>query len=192
MFRKLSVAVLLAAGLVGAIPADADSLIANTGDPDGKMAMASRPESGGKLEIEAADDFLLGTAASITGGSFTGLLPTGASVSDVSEVVVEIYRVFPHDSTFPPSGNVLTRVNSPSDVAFTTRDSAAGELNFSAAVLQNSFTTGNSVLNGINKFPNQKTLGEGPVTGQEVSFNVTFTTPMILPADHYFLCRKYC
>jgi PEP-CTERM motif len=28
--------------------------------------------------------------------------------------------------------------------------------------------------------------GEGPVTGQEVRFNVSFTTPFNLPADHYF------
>ena len=42
------------------------------------------------------------------------------------------------------------------------------------------------MLNGINKLPNQFTGGEGPVTGEEVSFNVTFTTPFDLPADHYF------
>jgi hypothetical protein len=44
----------------------------------------------------------------------------------------------------------------------------------------------NSVINGINAKPNQFTGGEGPVTGQEVQFNVLFTTPIILPADHYF------
>src|SRR5262249_7143719 len=30
------------------------------------------------------------------------------------------------------------------------------------------------------------TTGEGPVTGQEVQFNVNFSTPFSLPADHYF------
>jgi len=30
------------------------------------------------------------------------------------------------------------------------------------------------------------TMGNGPVTGQEVQFNVTFTTPFDLPTDHYF------
>jgi hypothetical protein len=30
------------------------------------------------------------------------------------------------------------------------------------------------------------TLGEGPVTGQEVLFTVVFSTPFDLPADHYF------
>ena len=186
MLRILTLAMLLTIGLFAAIPAAADGLLISTGSPDGLIAMASRPESAGKLEIEAADDFVLTGATNVTSGSFVGLLPTGASLSSISEVVVEIYRVFPNDSTFPPSGNVLTRVNSPSDVAFDSRDSSTGGLTFSPAVVQSTFTANNSVLNGINKAPNQFTGGEGAVTGEEVSFNVTFTTPFDLPADHYF------
>jgi hypothetical protein len=178
--------VLLAFLFLIQLPASADSLIINTGSPDGLIAMASRPGSTGKIEIEAADDFILSGATSVTGGSFVGLLPSGASLSSISEVVVEIYRVFPNDSTNPASGNVLTRVNSPSDVAFASRDSLTGGLSFTPALLSDSFTTNNSVLNGINKFPNQFTGGEGSATGQEVSFNVAFTTPFNLPADHYF------
>jgi hypothetical protein len=178
--------VLLAFLFLIQFPASADSLIINTGSPDGLIAMASRPGSPGKIEIEAADDFILSGATSVTGGSFVGLLPSGASLSSISQVVVEIYRVFPNDSTNPASGNVLTRVNSPSDVAFASRDSLTGGLSFTPALLNNSFTTNNSVLNGINKFPNQFTGGEGSVTGEEVSFNVAFTTPFNLPADHYF------
>jgi hypothetical protein len=34
----------------------------------------------------------------LTGASFQGLLPTGASLSSVTDVRVEIYRVFPADS----------------------------------------------------------------------------------------------
>jgi hypothetical protein len=186
MLRSLTLAMLLTIGLFTAIPAAADGLLISTGNPDGLIAMASRPESAGKIEIEAADDFVLTGATNVTSGSFVGLLPTGASLSSISEVVVEIYRVFPKDSTVPPSGNVLTRVNSPSDVAFDSRDSSTGSLTFTPAVVQSSFTAGNSVLNGINKLPNQFTGGEGAVTGEEVSFNVTFTTPFDLPADHYF------
>jgi hypothetical protein len=186
MLRSLSLATLLTIGLFAAIPAAADSVIINTGSPDGLIAMASRPGSPGKIEIEAADDFILSAATNVNGGSFVGLLPTGASLSSISEVVVEIYRVFPKDSTNPASGNVLTRVNSPSDVAFDSRDSSTGGLKFTPALLQNSFTTANSVLNGINKFPNQFTGGDGSVTGEVVSFNVTFTTSFDLPADHYF------
>ncbi len=187
MLRSLTLAMLLTIGLFTAIPAAADGLLISTGNPDGLIAMASRPDRAGKIEIEAADDFVLTGATNVTSGSFVGLLPTGASLSSISEVVVEIYRVFPEDSTVPPSGNVLTRVNSPSDVAFDSRDSSTGGLTFTPAVVQSSFTTNNSVLNGINKLPGQFTGGEGPVTGEEVSFNVTFTTPFDLPADHYFL-----
>jgi hypothetical protein len=41
---------------------------------------------------------------------------------------------------------------------------------------------------GINPIPSQTTGGNGPVTGQEVEFDVTFTTPFDLPADpgHFF------
>jgi hypothetical protein len=75
--------------------------------------------------------------------------------SDVGEVRVEIYRVFPKDSTDPPSGNVLTRVNSPSDVEFDDRDTASSNLTFTTSIVNADFTAANSVLNGINKFPNR-------------------------------------
>jgi hypothetical protein len=79
------------------------------------MAMASRPSSAGTIEIEAADDFVLTANTSITSATFTGLLPASSLLSDVTDVRVEIYRVFPKDSTFPPDGVVPTRTNSPSD-----------------------------------------------------------------------------
>ncbi|HSU06559.1 MAG TPA: PEP-CTERM sorting domain-containing protein [Acetobacteraceae bacterium] len=53
-------------------------------------------------------------------------------------------------------------------------------------VLSNSFMANNSVLDGINPQPNQTTGGEGPVTGTEVQFSVTFSTPLLLQADHFF------
>jgi hypothetical protein len=60
-------------------PASADSLIINTGSPDALIAIASRPESPGKIEIEAADDFVLGGTTSVTGGSFVGARRSQAS-----------------------------------------------------------------------------------------------------------------
>ena len=84
----------------------ADSFVFTTNDPDGKMAMASRPDAAGKIEIESADDFPLTSTTRLTGATFTGLIPTGASGSDIMDVRIEIYRVFPKDSSFPPSGNV--------------------------------------------------------------------------------------
>jgi hypothetical protein len=108
--------------------------------------------------------------------------------------VVEIYRVFPLDSDVgrtsgPPTfstAQVPTRVNSPSDEAFATRSSTASELVFVAASVQASFTANNSVLNGIHPMPGQFTGGDGAVTGQEVRFNLSFSSALNLPADHYF------
>ncbi|HEY7068438.1 MAG TPA: hypothetical protein VII06_43725 [Chloroflexota bacterium] len=162
-------------------------VILDTGAPDGRMAMASRPESAGKTEIEAADDFLLTAPTQISNASFVGLLPSGQSLSGIGDVVVEIYRVFPLDSTNPPSGNVPTRANSPSDVASVARKLSTGSLTATATLLSASFTVANSVLNGIHPKPNQTTGGEGPVTGEEVRVDVTFTPAIALSPDHYFI-----
>jgi hypothetical protein len=152
----------------------------STGDPDGRMATATRPDAGGLFEIESADDFVLTHSTSITSATFTGLLPAGAAVGDV---VVEIYRVFPKDSTVPPSGSVPTRVNSPSDVAFGERDSTSGSLNFVTGVLNASFPASNSVQpDGIRLHSG----GNGAVDGAETKFTIAFTDPFLLPADHYF------
>jgi hypothetical protein len=168
----------------------AQSFFFNTGEPDGLMATASRPGTEDAEEIESADDFVLNQETYIRQATFTGLLPAGSQLSNVTEVVVEIYRVFTNDSVFPPSGRVPTRNNSPSDVAFDSRDSAASDvsekLNFEFEILADSFTATNSVLNGIHPKPDQNTRGEGPVTGEEVLFHVTFPHAFDLPADHYF------
>lgn len=178
--------------LLTAPPTVAAPFSFSTGNPDGLIATASRPDVGGKFEIESADDFVLTNSTRITNATFTGLL-TGTTPS-IGEVVVEIYRVFPKDSDVgrtsgPPdfsTPKVPTRVNSPSDVALDDRDSAAGNLTFSDATL-GSFAAGNSVQpGGIHPKPNQTTTGDGPVTGTEVQFNVTFTAPFDLPPDHYF------
>ncbi len=174
-------------GLFPTVSAGAETpFFFSTGNPDGKMATATRPDTGGPFEIESADDFVLTRTTSITSATFTGLLPAAAPLSDIGEVVVEIYRVFPNNSTFPPSGNVPSRVNSPSDVAFDSRVSPGG-LTFTPGVISDSFTAGNSVQpGGIHPSPLQTTGGNGGVTGEEVEFNVIFNTPFLLPADHYF------
>jgi hypothetical protein len=186
MIRLSQSLLVLALTLIFVGRASADGFTFSTGLPDGNMAVASRPGSAGLIEIETGDDFILGGQTSITSATFTGLLPLTAPLSNIQDVVVEIYRVFPKDSTFPPDGHVVTRMNSPSDVAFTSRDSGSGDLSFAASLLNSSFTTANSVLNGIHPAPNQRTGGEGPVTGEEVQFAISFSTPINLPADHYF------
>jgi hypothetical protein len=165
-----------------ALPAAA-GLLFNNDTPNGAMATASRPDTAGKIEIEAADDFVLTSQTLISGASFTGLLTGNATIG---QVVVEIYRIFPKDSDTGRTINVNSRTNSPSDVAFDSRDSAASNLTFTTSILSATFTANNSVLNGINPKPGQTTGGDGTVTGQEVRFDVNFTTPLDLPADHYF------
>lgn len=182
----------IALAVAAAEPALAGAFAFSTSDPDGKIATASRPSSAGKVEIESADDFILPSATRIDHATFTGLLPVGASAT-IGTVTVEIYRVFPKDSdlgrTSGPAtfstAQVPTRVNSPSDVAFASRSTGSG-LSFSTTTLSASFTASNSIINGINPIPNQTTGGEGSVTGQEIEFSVSFTTPIDLPADHYF------
>jgi hypothetical protein len=167
-------------------PACADPFFFSTGNPDGLIATASRPDSPGRPEIEAADDFVLTQNTRITGASFTGLLSAGVTLPSISQVVVEIYRVFPLDSDLGHTPQVPTRVNSPSDDAFATRSSTASELVFVPTIVQSSFTANNSVLNGIHPTPGQFTGGDGAVTGQEVTFNLSFSSALNLPADHYF------
>jgi hypothetical protein len=157
--------------------------------PNGQMAIASRLGGPGTFGIEAADDFLLSSSTSITSASFIGLMVPGASgTTSISDIRVEIYRVFPQDSDTVRTPNVPTRANSPSDVDFGSRDSAtSGELSFSTSVLAASFTALNSIQpGGIHPAPNQTTGGNGPVTGQEVEFDINFLTPIDLAANHYF------
>lgn len=60
-------------------------------------------------------------------------------------------------------------------------------MTFTTSVLSGTFTALNSVQpGGIHPSPNQTTMGNGPLTGQEVQINLTFTTPFNLPADHFF------
>jgi hypothetical protein len=173
-------------GLLPAIPAVATPFFFSTGNPDGLIATLSRTASAGKLETETADDFVTTVPTRITNATFTGLFVGGATPANVSDVEIELYHVFPIDSVNPPDGRVNSRVNSPSDNNFAAADSALGQLSFTTKVLNASFTAANSVVNGINAKPNQFTGGEGPVTGEEVEFDVAFTTPFLLGPDHVF------
>ena len=178
----------LGLGAIFAMPTSAAVIYDNL-TPNNSMAIASRPSSPGVYEIEAADDFVVGgTQATINSASFVGVvIPGTGGAPSVSEIVVEIYRVFPKDSNTVRTPNVPTRANSPSDVAFDERDNGAGELTFATTVLSPTFTVLNSVEpGGIHPSPLQTTGGNGPLTGQEIQFNVTFTTPFDLTPDHYF------
>ena len=158
-------------------------LIVSTGNPDGKMAMATCPSCGSPAsEHEAADDFIVTTSVRIANATFVGLLPTAAPLSQISDVIVEIYRVFPADSNITRTIQVPTRVNSPSDVDFLGRANSANELSFNATVLSPIFVATNSVLDGIQV----NSGGNGAVSGEEVQIAVTLTDPIDLAPGRYF------
>src|SRR5215472_12989539 len=126
-----------------AAPALADTVIYNNLTPNNSIAMASRPDTSA-FEIEAGDDFFLGSEAHINTAQFVGLLVGGTGTPSISQVVVEMYRVFPLDSNVartdgPPmfsTPQVPARANSPSDVAFASRDSGTpNELTFTTSTL---------------------------------------------------------
>jgi len=188
MRRRISVTVLtLAFAVCFATSARGDHFSFSTGSPDGKLGALSRPAGSQGLETETADDFVLTQATVVNGATIHGLIRTGTAVSSIARVEVEIYHIFPLDSDTARTPSVPSRMNSPSDVEIdtATRDSNDSTLSFVATQVS-SFTVLNSVINGINKAPNQTTLGEGPASGEQVEIDITFSSPLFLPAGHYF------
>jgi hypothetical protein len=170
-----------------ALPALGDTIYNNL-TPNNQMAIATRPDSPGRSEIEAADDFFVGSPTTINSATIVGLLVPGTGgTPSVSGITVEMYRIFPLDSDTTRNPNVPTRTNSPSDVAFASRDSTSSGLTFSSSVISPTFTVLNSVQpGGIHASPLQTTGGNGALTGQELQITLMFTTPFSLPANHYF------
>ena len=81
---------------------------------------------------------------------------------------------------------VPTRVNSPSDVAFEERDSRQRP-NFHDQRAGRRFTALNSVQpGGIHPSRRFRPAATVRSRARRCSFDVTFTTPFLLPADHYF------
>jgi hypothetical protein len=177
----------LALGLLVATSLWSADFSFTTGNPDGLMGAASRRASPGKLETETADDFTLDQTTVIRLATIVGLVPSGTQPQDIKEVEVEVYHVFPLDSANPPSGNVPSRANSPSDVEIdtATRAGNSGTLTFSTSVLNANFLVGNTVVNNL-KVATAPPAGEGSTAGEEVEITITFTSPIILSAGHYF------
>ena len=189
--KTTSIAVIGILGVWLATPAWAASFFFSTGNPDGKLGALSEQASSenGQIETETADDFILSAATVINGATITGLIPSGAPLTSITNVEVELYHVFPTDSVVPPSGNVPSRQNSPADVEIgtATRDGSAGTLAFNKSLVNSSFMVTNTVVNKLQP----KTGGEGSATGEEVQIAITFTPPIFLPApppplNHYF------
>jgi hypothetical protein len=200
--RALAAPLLLSfiAATVGlATPVWAEPFFFSTGNPDGLLGALSQPAGAGTLETESADDFILTETTSITEATIFGLIPAGTSLASIENVEVEIYHVFPgapgdsdvSRTSGPPTfstSQVPTRVNSPADneIDTATRDGSRGTLQVTASVVKPSFSVLNTVVRGINPAPNNVTGGEGARTGDLVEIAITFTPPILLPADHYF------
>jgi hypothetical protein len=166
------------------------AFVFSTGLPDGKVATISEVPSAhnSNTEFESADDFVLNSETVINHASFTGLLTGGATLNNVNDVLLTIYRVFPNDSDLTRTAKVPTRNNSPADNEIDNFESALGDIHFNARVLRTSFTAQNSV-SGVDKIA-VNSGGNGSVTGEEVQFNVTFDSKLDLPAGHYFFVPK--
>jgi hypothetical protein len=162
--------------------------IYNNLTPNNMIGVATRPSSPGVFEIEGADDFFLSAQTLITSATFVGLIVPGTGGTPaISDIVAEMYRIFPADSNTVRMPNVPTRTNSPSDVAFAEKDSAMGQLTFSTSVVAPTFTVLNSVQpGGIHPSPLQTTGGNGALTGQEVQITLNFLTPFNLVDSHLF------
>lgn len=167
--------------------AQASPVSFSNGKVDGRMAAVSRPGSAGVMAIEVADDFVLGSRTAIQQLSFTGLLAGGATLASVNNVVSSFYGVYPANSDPLHVSAVPTRTDSPADLAWWGASSSGGGLSYTISVLNNSFTTGNSVqAGGIHPTPGQTTGGNGSVSGVEVLINVYLTSAIELDADHYY------
>jgi hypothetical protein len=186
--KHLFAAAMVTASLWLTTPAWADDFFFSTGSPDGLLGALSEPAGTDNLETETADDFILTETTSIAQATITGLIPSGTPLANISNVEIEIYHIFPKDSTDPPSGNVPSRGNSPADVEIeiATSDGTSGTLAFTASLLDENFSVLNTVADGINSAPENTTNGEGPVSGEVVQITLTFIPPIVLPADHYF------
>jgi len=154
-----------------------------TGSPNGLLGALSRRPGPGKVETETADDFVLQVPTVITHATIFGLLPAGTPLDTIKDVEIEVYHVFPLDSA-AFSEKVPTRANSPSDIEIdtATRARSTGTLSTSTSVVNAGFIVNNTVVNGISV----KTNGEGPLAGEEVEIDITFTSPVILPSGNYF------
>jgi uncharacterized protein (TIGR03437 family) len=159
----------------------------STGSPDGLIGGMSEPDNAhnGNDELETADDFVLPAQTELDQTTFTGLLTGGAQVSDVSNVFIEIYQVFPKDSNSARTPKVPTRVNSPGDVAFVERDSLDNKLSFTTNVLSTNFNIANSV-DSTDRIAVGGASTPVPISGAEVQFNVNFTPPLDLAPGQYF------
>ena len=184
--------------MLGSLPMPAAALLPavysfSTGDPDGLIATAARPES--RPENSRSNRPMTSCSpntTSITSATFTGLVPAGSSATGV---VVEIYRVFPTDSDVGAHQRAANVLDGPGAHAgqFALRYRARRARHRERPIsrprsLDPSFTANNSVTAG--RYPSQTEPTPPAATvrsrARKCSSTVNFATPFVLPADHYF------
>ena len=163
-------------------PASATSILysnLNVNMPNA-MATASRPEpASGGLEIESADDFILNIAS-------RSLRPVSSVLSQSAPMSMNEPRNL---SSLPQRQPESSKSCSGSDAS----EFAVGRRVCRERRGVNHRDRPGSQLHG-DEFRAERnhcsmtpmTGGDGPVTGQEVRFDVVFLNPFVLPADHYF------
>ena len=163
----------------------------STGDPDGKIATASRPES---TENSRSSPRMISCSptTSITSATFTGLVPGGGERPPTSSSRSIAY--FPRLGCRPHQRvaavldvEVPTRVNSPSDVAFLEADSATGGLVLDQGARGDLHRKQLGETGGIYPEPESDTGGNGAVTGEEVRFDRELHRRLAPPRQPLFL-----
>jgi len=174
-----------------AVPSRADLILWDTLTPSGALATTSQGNAA--IPSETADDFffLSSTAPAFRLDRITinGLFSNPSAV--ITNVHVELYRVFPRDSNTTRTP-VVSRVNGPSDDDFAAFDSTQGSLSFTTRNL-GSFAVAQTITPGsATQFG---AVGPG-LTGNLREIDITLTSPIVLfPAasaipndpNHYFL-----
>ncbi len=191
--RGSLIGVALVLTLYVATPLWAAPFLFSTGNPTTLLGALSRRPSPGKIETETADDFNLQETTVIKTATIVGLIPAETPLDNIKDVEVEVYEVFSQNNSDvsrtsgPPlfsTAAVPTRVNSPADgeIGTATRARTEGTLTISTRVLNSSFKVDSTVGNKLSV----NAGSDGAFTGQEVEITITFTTPIILTAGHYF------
>src|SRR5207249_11951166 len=85
---SLNLALSAAALLLTSSLALAQSFTFSTGNPDGLIGTLSRVGTAAQIQTETADDFVLTVPTIINQATFTGLLPSAAPLSSITNVEV--------------------------------------------------------------------------------------------------------
>ncbi len=147
----------------------------------------------GAFLVLAAMFFSAGAAAQetqvlVNTGNTDGKLGALSRPASVNKLETETADDFVLSQTTVLTGATITGLVTTSlanisnvEIDSATRDGIKHTLRFSAALLNSTFTAQKTVVNGIGV-----SQGEPAVTGAEVEITVTFSSPIVLPAGHYF------